>query len=157
MADNGGFSLIELLITVTLIGIIASIAVPNLLSARRAANEASAQYSLRTIHSCQLTYQATTANGDYGDIAALRVNLLTDVVLGSGTKSGYNFEATPTAPGVRPALYYATATPLSTSGIGQTGTRRFGIAEDGAIRGDTVALVPYADENEVKAAPGVGN
>jgi len=152
-----GFSLIELLIVVAIIGIVASIAIPNLLASRRAANEGSAQSSMRTIQSCELTYQSTTGRGDYGTLAQIRGDFLTDAVLGSGSKSGYNFAVTPTAPGVRPALFYATATPIITAGIGQTGTRRFGISEDALMHGDSVALVPYPDEAAVKAAPPVGN
>ena len=152
-----GFSLIELLIVVAILGIIMAIAVPNLLGAKRAANEGSAISSMRTIHSCELTYRATIGDGHYGDLPSLALETLTDSVLGSGSKSGYEFVITPTPPGAVPQLYYATAVPIVTVGFARTGTRRFGLTEDGVLHGDAIALTPYTDNADVKVAPALGN
>lgn len=152
---QAGFSLVELLIVVAVIGIVAAIAVPNLLASRRAANEGSAQASLRTIHTCEATYKATTGAGSYGTLADLKGQTLTDDVLASGIKSGYSFAATPTVGGVG-AQFYATAVPADSSGVGKTGTRRFAIGEDGVPKGDLILTVP-ADRAEVQSMPPVGN
>lgn len=160
-----GFSLIELQIVVVIIGIIASIAIPNLLASRRAANEGSAQSSLRTVQSSEATFQATKGAGSYGTLADLRNNGFVDELLGGNgvslttSKSGYNFTATP-IPGTPTELpqFFATALPTTTAPVFvSTGTRRFAIADDGVLRGDTNVAVTPADRAAVFAMPLVGN
>jgi len=152
---QAGFSLIELLIVVTIIGIIASIAIPNLLASRRAANEGSAQQSLRTIGTCEASYKFTYGNGSYTDLPTLGVKVMTDGVLSTGTKSGYTFVATPVAG--PPEQFWAYAYPTTTSGFGQTGTRRFAVSEDGVLRGDANLATPPASLAAVQAMAPMGN
>lgn len=159
-----GFSLIELMIVVTIIGIIVSVAVPNLMATRRAANEASAQYSLRVIQGAQSGYQATKGAGAYGTLALLRNESYLDPIMGGNgvvtttTKSGYSFSTTPiAATGTTAAQYFSTAVPIDITPTFRTGTRRFAMAEDAVLRGDTTINVVPPNRAAVLNMGTVGN
>ena len=154
--SHKGFSLVELLVVVAVIGIIAAIAIPNLLASRRAANEGAALSAMRTIHSAQVTYLNTAGSGDYGTLAALGTEGLVDSNLGSGTRSGYTFDCPAgNITGGPPPTYFATAVPTSTAPIARTGHRSFTITDDGRVRGKVADVGPatYAIASNIGTWP----
>jgi type II secretory pathway pseudopilin PulG len=136
--------LIELLIVVAIILIIAAIAIPNLLRARIAANEASAATSVRRISTAEIAYNAAYPSVGYSpDLTSLggpangcsptpTTACMVDSVLASGNKSGYQLKAVgfSSSGGVNDSFVASSAPQLFDS----TGVRNFCVVSDGVLR-----------------------
>ena len=154
MRTQKGFSLIELLIVVAIILIIAAIAVPNLLRARIAANEASAVGSMRTINTAEITYASLypavgyspNLNSLAGNTCASPTSVaacLIDTTLAGATtsatsKSGYYFTFSPSSS----VSYTLQGTPAQ---LGSSGVRNFYTDGSAVIRYNATAAASITD------------
>lgn len=115
----GGIVLSSL--TILIVPIVAAVAVPNLLAARRAANEGAAISSMRTLAGAEQTYIATVGAGNCGDLRSMSSAGLIDKVLAGGEKSGYRFTVKILGSG----SCEISAAPTVSKGASATGNRSF--------------------------------
>jgi prepilin-type N-terminal cleavage/methylation domain-containing protein len=148
---EAGFTLLEVLIVVAIIGVLALIAGNRIMRAKMSAEDASAVAALRNINSAQASFSASCANGHYAtDLADLslppsgsRAGFISPDLSSNGVqKGGYTFTVarggdadttdSPTAAcngGAVPASsYYASA-----DRVGFAGARYFATDKRGAV------------------------
>ena len=136
-AGRAGFSLVELMFVVTLLGIIAAMAIPTFQNGRKYSNEASAISSLRIFSSAQVIHR--TRFGAYGTLPNMIATGLIDDSFTDGEKSGYRF----TMPAVpSPWAWSISAQPITP---GVSGDRFFFIDESGVIRFHDGGVATAAD------------
>lgn len=169
--DQAGFTLIDLLFVIAILGLLSTLAVPGLMRARGAAHSASAVATLRVINSAQLSYAITCGVGFYApDLPTLGMTpagapdayLPPDLSAGpTFIKSGYNFSMAGTPLPGAPASCNGLAAGRASPGYaavadqldGTPGNGRFfGTNADGVIFEDSSSLAPVMPENGGPAA-----
>lgn len=143
--SNKGFTLVEIMIVVAIIGLLAAIAIPNLLRARHNANEGAAIGNMKTISTALESFRAAQTPATYpaalsgltaagGAAPPYLINELDTATTGA-PRQGYNFVYAR----VNADQYTLTASP---SVAGRTGTRIFFVDESGVIRLNNAAGAP---------------
>ena len=169
--SESGFTLIDLLFVIAIIGLLASMAIPGLMRARGAAQSASAIGTVRVINSSQLSFAVTCGSGFYSpDFVILGIAppnsttafLPPELTTGASfAKQGYSFNmsgtvltgAPPTCNG-KPAGSVAPGYILIADPLDPIGNPQFyGSNADGTIYRNSATLAGWMPES---GPPGAG-
>jgi prepilin-type N-terminal cleavage/methylation domain-containing protein len=128
-----GFSLVELMIVISIIGILVAIGIPAWQASVRSTNEAAAITHLQRISTAQVTYFNTKNRTSYGTFDQLSGGQYLDKRFAGDSPlvDGYIFRMTLTAKsGNQPPGYGVNADPQKPTGLTATGNRFFYIGSD---------------------------
>jgi type IV pilus assembly protein PilA len=147
---QAGFTLMELLIVMSVILILMAVAIPNYMNMRSQANETAAMEELRTLNSAEIQYQTNyPGNGFSCNLSQLggdpkagapspQAAQLIPADLASGNKSGYVFNIVncTKVPVNNQDVYTSFEVTAVPQAVGKTGHRGFCMDQTGEIKSD---------------------
>jgi len=151
--NQRGFSLIELMIVIAIIGILIAVGVTGYKAAMKSANEAAAVKTLRTIAENQMLYYNSHQRSTFGTFEEMRKENLMDDRFNSTTPvvEGYIFtmKIIPKSTNQQ-AAYTVNADPQVSEGVGATGKNHY------YVDSDTNTIHVNATQTAAVADPPIG-
>src|SRR5262245_42728651 len=161
VTNEKGFTLIDLLFVVGVLGVLATLAIPGLMRARGAAQSSSAVGTMRVINSAQLSYAITCGFGfyspDFQTLAKLppgAIEAFLPPELGTGAtfvKSGYTFSMAGTAVAGAPATCNGLAAGTAVPGYAVVADQMDIAAPPGTFLGTNTDVVIYEHNDSLAA------